>query len=382
MKRIAASLKQPRLATGPVKSFPETVIGLPETVIGQAPEAFEFPSLEPAPLGKTTSGGGWKQETNNPAAATTAAPRRNALVVPALALVALLGVGGVAFALKGPSTPAAPAAAKTTTPEKPAEKTGDEHGARAPTAPRSHRARACAGREQECPERLDDCIGPHASAAKGESESEVERVNVGIGARASTATTAACRHGQLQSALCHRREGPQGPETGVPVMRGTVLTLTTLLLMSTTALADDKKICSNAYEKAQDLRDKSSLLAARELKICAKAPCTGFLLKDCITWLEEVQKKIPTVVLAAVSAKGDSITDVSVRVGDKTLTGWRWRPVAGDRPATVLHRELARSRLLGCSPLCKTQADDDEYVRTGNRARLGLDRRSEVRCWR
>ncbi len=125
VQRIAASLKQPRLATGPMKS-------LPDTVIGQAPEGFEAPEPEPVRLGKTTSGGGWKQETNNPAAATTAvtAPKRSALVVPIFALVALLGVGGAAFALKGPSTPAAPAASKPAV-EKPPDPIGSEHGARA-----------------------------------------------------------------------------------------------------------------------------------------------------------------------------------------------------------------------------------------------------------
>lgn len=57
-------------------------------------------------------------------------------------------------------------------------------------------------------------------------------------------------------------------------MRGTAVTLT-LLLLSTAALADDKKICGDAYKKAQDLRDKSSLLAAREELSSCSRPATA-----------------------------------------------------------------------------------------------------------
>lgn len=184
------------------------------------------------------------------------------------------------------------------------------------------------------------------------------------------------------------------------------------------------------------------------LKTCARATCADFLVKDCTTWLEEVQKKIPTVVLAAVSAKGDSITDVSVRVGDKTLTqsltgkameldpgSYEFVFTTGDGKSVTAKSAVLEGQkdqvvkaifpvveavqppptppsnqpppkvdaagggsggartagfvvagagvlsfaiglplfltgssaqsALNCSPLCKTQADDDEYVRTG-----------------
>jgi hypothetical protein len=79
------------------------------------------------------------------------------------------------------------------------------------------------------------------------------------------------------------------------------------------AFADDKQVCVDAYAKAQDLKDTSSLLAAREsLRACSHATCTAFIVKDCTDWLAAVEREIPSVVFAVKTAAGEHVADVAV----------------------------------------------------------------------
>jgi len=79
------------------------------------------------------------------------------------------------------------------------------------------------------------------------------------------------------------------------------------------ALADDKQVCVDAYAKAQELKDTSSLLAAREsLRACSNAACTAFIVKDCTDWLATIEREIPSVVFAVKTATGEHVTDVFV----------------------------------------------------------------------
>ena len=85
--------------------------------------------------------------------------------------------------------------------------------------------------------------------------------------------------------------------------------------------ADAKAACGEAYVKAQELRDKSSLLAARaQLRICAQPSCKDFIVRSCTEWLEAVEKRIPTVVFVARTRASESLIDVSVSDGKRTLT--------------------------------------------------------------
>jgi hypothetical protein len=76
-----------------------------------------------------------------------------------------------------------------------------------------------------------------------------------------------------------------------------------LVAFSSSARADDKKVCSDAYEKAQSLRDEGKLVTARDqMRTCARATCAKFIAKDCATWLADVEARIPSVVLSATDA--------------------------------------------------------------------------------
>jgi hypothetical protein len=84
----------------------------------------------------------------------------------------------------------------------------------------------------------------------------------------------------------------------------------------------DVKACLDGAEEGQKLRDGGSYLGARQRFIaCAGEQCPGEVRKTCVTWLEDLDKLVPTVVFAA-TAHGRDVTDVRVSV-DGTVAAER-----------------------------------------------------------
>jgi hypothetical protein len=74
----------------------------------------------------------------------------------------------------------------------------------------------------------------------------------------------------------------------------------------------DVKVCLDASEQGQKLRDGGAYLRARQRFIaCAAEQCPGEVRKTCVAWLEDLEKLVPTVVFAA-AAHGHDVTDVRV----------------------------------------------------------------------
>jgi hypothetical protein len=93
------------------------------------------------------------------------------------------------------------------------------------------------------------------------------------------------------------------------------------LFASTSAWADDKSSCADAYEKAQTLRDGNQFVRAREqLRICARPACTRFIARDCTAWLVEIEPRIPSVVFFAKDAAGTDLSNVTVSMDGAVLT--------------------------------------------------------------
>jgi len=68
------------------------------------------------------------------------------------------------------------------------------------------------------------------------------------------------------------------------------------------------------------LRDDHKLVEARDsFRVCAQQACPAAVQRDCDTWLEEVERTLPTIVLSAVDAEGKSRTDVKVSVDGAPL---------------------------------------------------------------
>jgi hypothetical protein len=84
--------------------------------------------------------------------------------------------------------------------------------------------------------------------------------------------------------------------------------------------ASGKTMCIQQYESAQALRRDGKLLKAREaLAVCAATTCPALLQTDCIAWLGEVARGIPSVVLQARSESGDE-AEVKVFIDGKQAT--------------------------------------------------------------
>jgi hypothetical protein len=101
----------------------------------------------------------------------------------------------------------------------------------------------------------------------------------------------------------------------------------------------DRAACVQAYVDAQAARKAGELLHARgELELCADPSCPGMVQRDCSTWLEEVNRALPTVVLVVRDEKGRDRADVTA-MADGVAVALDGHPVALDPgPHTVLVR--------------------------------------------
>ena len=88
------------------------------------------------------------------------------------------------------------------------------------------------------------------------------------------------------------------------------------LCWSGRAVADpSKQDCVSANEKAQALRQRESLQAARdELVSCLAATCPGPVRQDCADRIIEIDRATPTFVFQVMDPAGQELTDVTLRV--------------------------------------------------------------------
>jgi len=93
------------------------------------------------------------------------------------------------------------------------------------------------------------------------------------------------------------------------------------LLARSTPAAADPQACISASEKAQELRAAGKLTQAREqLAICRRAECPRMLQQDCSSWMGDLERIIPSVVLAARDPGGKDLVDVEVAIDGKVVT--------------------------------------------------------------
>jgi hypothetical protein len=85
--------------------------------------------------------------------------------------------------------------------------------------------------------------------------------------------------------------------------------------------AENTKLqCLVQHEEAQVARAHRRLLEARTaLRLCSRAVCPGALRSDCIEWLDQVSRSLPSVVVTA-RARGADETEVKVFVDGKLAT--------------------------------------------------------------
>jgi hypothetical protein len=95
-------------------------------------------------------------------------------------------------------------------------------------------------------------------------------------------------------------------------------------LVAQVARADDRAECADAAEEGQRKRDAADLLAARELFVrCARAVCPTSVQRSCVSWLEELEPRIPSLVVGVRDAEGQDV------IGARILLDGVERPVDG-----------------------------------------------------
>jgi hypothetical protein len=88
-----------------------------------------------------------------------------------------------------------------------------------------------------------------------------------------------------------------------------------LLLAGRRALAFDRAACFDAATEGQSLRDGHRLIEARErFRVCAQDECPVSMKGDCATWLADVEKSLPTVVVSVRNETGTDLTDIVVLI--------------------------------------------------------------------
>jgi hypothetical protein len=113
----------------------------------------------------------------------------------------------------------------------------------------------------------------------------------------------------------------------------------------------DQQACLTAYTESQRLRNAGKLKSAREqLVICSQSSCPSVVKADCLPWLSEVERSLPTIVVAAKGPDGRDTAEVRVLVdGDPAAKRLEGRPLAVDPGTHKLRFEHA-----GESPIERT----------------------------
>ena len=105
-------------------------------------------------------------------------------------------------------------------------------------------------------------------------------------------------------------------------MRWSALLLLALALpVPARADEDPKQACILAYTDGQRARKRAALKEAHEkLLICARDPCPQVLRPECVQWLNDVEQRLPSIVLEARDAEGRDLTQVRVTIDGALAT--------------------------------------------------------------
>lgn len=94
---------------------------------------------------------------------------------------------------------------------------------------------------------------------------------------------------------------------------GSIVGVALVVSLFASSASADTAACVDAVGKGQGLRDSHKLIEARDqFRKCAAASCPVAIQRDCLSWTDEADKTIPTVVLSAKDTAGNDALDVSV----------------------------------------------------------------------
>jgi hypothetical protein len=99
-----------------------------------------------------------------------------------------------------------------------------------------------------------------------------------------------------------------------------------------TARADATRAqCTESYERAQYARREAKLTEAREaLLVCSQDSCPTVVKNDCVPWLAEVERSLPSVVVAVRDASGKDLANARFSIDGGPATPVDGRPLTLD----------------------------------------------------
>lgn len=96
--------------------------------------------------------------------------------------------------------------------------------------------------------------------------------------------------------------------------------LVTSVVTARSSNAADPKDCSRSYEAVQRLRRDGKLRESEKAAlVCAADSCPNFLRTDCLTWLDEIRKSLPSIAVSVVDRNGCDETAAKVSVDGEVL---------------------------------------------------------------
>lgn len=88
------------------------------------------------------------------------------------------------------------------------------------------------------------------------------------------------------------------------------------LFFAPPARADEREECAASYERAQRARQRAELVTAHAAALrCARSSCPGLLRDECGTWVDEIRRAQPRLVVRVRDADGCPRDDASIDVG-------------------------------------------------------------------
>jgi hypothetical protein len=78
--------------------------------------------------------------------------------------------------------------------------------------------------------------------------------------------------------------------------------------------------CATAYEAGQEMRLDSRLLSARtQFRTCANPACPKMVSQQCTTWLQDVARDIPSVIVTVVDGQSRDVAGATVTLDEKPI---------------------------------------------------------------
>lgn len=90
--------------------------------------------------------------------------------------------------------------------------------------------------------------------------------------------------------------------------------------LATSSARADAQVCPEAALEGQSLRDAHRLVEARDhFRTCAREDCPRVVQRDCVAWLADLERNLPTIVLAAKDASGRDVIAVRVSMDGREV---------------------------------------------------------------